>query len=122
MMMQQGVEHHSHWIAWYLYPTFRFYVTLEDSFFTLSIPKVDNQWIHLVMNYIDEGFEVYQDGGLVEAELNMGIIDATPGDGKLVLGKQYTDEDYKNVNMDLDELVFFNRKLTEQEVLKLYNV
>ena len=31
------------------------------------------------------------------------------------------DEDDNYAWMDLDELVFFNRKLTEAEVMKIYN-
>ena len=77
------------------------------------------------MNYIgpgnDEGFKVFQDGALVEAELGMGSYYATPGNGSLVLGKRYVDEDDNYAWIDLDELVFFNRKLTAPEVMKIYN-
>ena len=77
------------------------------------------------MNYIgpriDQGFELYQDGTLVEGTQYGGNFDATPGNGTLVLGKRFVDEDDKYTWMDLDELVFFNRKLTAPEVMKIYN-
>ena len=78
-----------------------------------------------MMNYIgpriDQGFELYQDGTLVGDTQSGGNFDATPGNGTLVLGKRYVDEDDKYTWMDLDELVFFNRKLTATEVMKIYN-
>ena len=68
----------------------------------------------------DQGLEVFQDGVLVQVQLSKGNFDATPGNGSLVLGKRYVDEDYQYVSMDLDELVFFNRKLMAPEVMKIY--
>ena len=109
----------------YLQFSCRFYVTLTDSFLYRNVGKVQNQWIHLVMNYIgpmeNEGFEVFQDGSLVQVQLGRGDYDGIPGNGSLVIGKRYVDEDNKYVSMDLDELVFFNRKLMAPEVMKIYN-
>ena len=68
-----------------------------------------------------QGFNLYQDGTLVDGTQYGGNFDATPGDGKLVLGKRYLDEDDNYAWVDLDELVFFNRKLTGPEVMKIYN-
>ena len=86
---------------------------------------MEDVWIHLVVNYIgpriDQGLELYQDGAPVGDRLSKGNFDATPGDGKLVLGKRYVDEDDNYAWIDLDELVFFNRKLTAPEVMKIYN-
>ena len=77
------------------------------------------------MNYIGpmngQGLEVFHDGALVQVQLRRLNYDGTPGNGRLVIGKQYVDEDDKYVSMDLDELVFFNRKLTAQEVMKIYD-
>ena len=78
-----------------------------------------------MLNYIgpdnDEGFEVYQDGTLIQVQLSRVTLDSTPGDGNVVLGKRYVDEDDNYAWIDLDELVFFNRKLTAMEVMKIYN-
>ena len=86
---------------------------------------MEGVWIHLVMNYIGpnngEGLEVFQDGTLVEGTQSGGNFDATKGNGTLVLGKRYVDEDDNYAWIDLDELVFFNRKLTASEVMKIYN-
>ena len=72
-------------------PIFRFYITLDDYYFYRSISKVEDVWIHLVLNYIGpndgEGFELYQDGALVQVEQSRVTLDSTPGDGNVVLGK-----------------------------------
>ena len=82
-------------------------------------------WVHLVMNYIGprngQGFQVFQDGTLAGGTQSRGHFDATPGNGSLVLGKRYVNEDDNYAWIDVDELVFFNRKLTAQEVTKIYN-
>ena len=105
--------------------TFRFYVTIEDFFFYRSISKVEDVWIHLVINYVGpgnyQGFDLFQDGTLVQGTQYGGNFDGTPGDGRLVLGKQYVDEDDNYAWVDVDELVFLNRKLTASEVMKIYN-
>ena len=82
-------------------------------------------WMHLVINYVGpgnyQGFDLFQDSTLVEGTQSGGNFDATPRDGRLVLGKKYVDEDDNYAWIDLDELVFFNRKLTASEVMKIYN-
>ena len=79
----------------------------------------------MVINYVGpgnyQGFDLFQDGTLVEGTQYGGNCDATPGDGKLVLGKRYVDEDDNYAWIDVDELVFFNRKLTASEGMKIYN-
>ena len=77
------------------------------------------------MNYVgpmnDQGLAIFQDGALVAVQPNKGTQESTSGNGSLVLGKRYVDEDDKYVSIDLDELVFFNRKLTAPEVMTIYN-
>ena len=78
------------------------------------------------MNYIGpmngQGLEIFQDGTVVAVQPNKGTRQSTPGNGSLVLGKHFVNEDGMYVSMDLDELLFFNRKLTTQEVKKIYDM
>ena len=78
-----------------------------------------------MINYIGprnyQGFEVFEDGTLDGGTQYEENFDATPGNGSLVLGRQFVDEDDNYAGIDVDELVFFNRKLTVMEVMKIYN-
>ena len=78
-----------------------------------------------MINYVGprnyQGFDLFQDGTLVEGTQYELDFDFTPGDGSLVLGKRYVDEDDNYTWIDLDEQIFFNRKLTATEVMKIYN-
>ena len=87
------------------------------------ISKVDNQWVHLVLNFIGpaEGFQVFKDGAHVPGLQTKRSYSRPSGAGRLVLGKQYPHKDGQYSSVDLDELIFFNRKLTEQEVTTFYD-
>ena len=61
-------------------------------------------WTHVVLNYI-------------EPEDKSGTP-KQPGDGRLVIGRQHSDADEDGV----DELLLFNQKLTNEEVLSLKNM
>ena len=43
------------------------------------------------------------------------------GDGRIVIGREFTDRDDLYVSMHIDELIFFNQALTDDNVNKLYN-
>ena len=102
---------------------YSFLVSLSNIYMYKVISKVDNQWVHLVLNFIvsEEGFQVFKDGALVPRQLTKAYFSRPLGDGRLVLGRRHpsTDDFYSSV--DLDELVFFNREFTEPEVTELYN-
>ena len=88
---------------------------------------VPTGWFHVVFNYIGpdngEGGTIYHDG--VE-ELrkdyrnNHGYAYAA-GSGVVVIGRPYPSSDEKYTSVMVDELMFFNRKLTLEEIENLYN-
>ena len=70
-------------------------------------------WIHVVLNYIGpddgQGFQMYQDGEQTAAgSVKYTYKHASPGDGRVVLGRRYTDRDELYASVNLDELLFFN--------------
>ena len=69
----------------------------------------------------NEGFQVFKDGALVSGQSSIVTFHRQPGDGRLVLGKRYTKSDDFYSSVDLDEVVFINRKLTEPEVERIHN-
>ena len=95
-----------------------FWVALSNVNLYKLIANVDNQWIHLVLNFkgVGKGFQVFIDGTLVSSQPTIESSHRAPGDGRLVLGRRYPNSDNFYSSIDLDEVVFFNRKLTEPEV------
>ena len=43
----------------------------------------------------------------------------TLGDGKVVLGRRYTDQNKKYASVEIDELVFFNSKIDTTQIQML---
>ena len=91
----------------------------------MNIPKVTNQWIHLVLNFIgpmrEQGIEVFRDGALITNPQSYVQFQRSRGEGKLILGRWYVNMDSGYATIDVDEVVFFNRKLMAQEVVSIYN-
>ena len=44
-----------------------------------------------------------------------------PGDGRIVVGRRYTDRDQQYSSVQVDELIFFNKALTTTDIALLYN-
>ena len=43
------------------------------------------------------------------------------GDGRLVVGRAYTDRDLLHVSAQVDELIFFNKALSTTDITAMYN-
>ena len=89
---------------------------------------ISDDWTHVVMNFIGpkdgQGIEGYADGILWFTDYSPGSATFYPGDGRIVMGRTYTDNsiDSYYANYDLDELFIFNEKLSEDEILALKNI
>ena len=68
----------------------------------------------------DERFQVFYDGALLDPSYSDVINPSPPENGQVVIGRHYVDGDYDYVSVELDELVFFNRALEDQEIQALY--
>ena len=75
------------------------------------------------MNYIGpndgEGIRFYYNGAEVASVTTKSSVSYSPGDGRIVVGRCYTDQDYASVQFD--ELIFFNAALTDADVQSIYN-
>ena len=103
-------------------------MALEGSqiFFT-DFPIINNQWIHLVLTYIGpnyrQGIRLFRDGALEDSAVSGGRCSTcAAGDGRVVVGKWYVNIDYYHASVEIDELIFFNQALLEEEVMELYNM
>ena len=82
-----------------------------------------NEWIHIVLNYIgpNDGIQIYHDGRNV---INITKLRIHPyvtytGNGKIVLGRVFNDVNSLYGRVQVDELYFFNRTVTEAEIRML---
>ena len=87
-----------------------------------------SDWTHVVLNYIGpqggEGFTVYYNGvqsgnGTTKGSLNTAV---SSGDGGVVVGKYPTNLNLQYSGVDIDELLFFNRRLSDQDVQAISNM
>ena len=82
-----------------------------------------DQWIHLVLNFIDpnsgEGIQAFKDGALLSRHQSGSDGDQTIGDGRVVVGRKYPNANNYYAHVEMDELIFFNKALLEEEVREL---
>ena len=84
------------------------------------------QWTHIVLNYNGpdngEGAEVYFNAvhnGRDDSKVSKTF---SPGDGRVVVGRQRTDGDERYASVDVDELLFFNYKLSNLQITQINNM
>ena len=87
---------------------------------------MSNQWIHLVLNYIGpnsgKGIQAFKDGAFVGQHQSGSDGTHTTGEGRVVVGRKHTNYNRFYAHVELDELIFFNETLTNEEVNQLYDV
>ena len=91
-----------------------------------GVPKTNDQWIHLVLNFIGpnggEGIQSFKDGTVRDSHQQGRSGTHTAGDGRVVVGRRYVSTSYGYSKVEVDELIFFNEALLEEEVSDLYNM
>ena len=103
---------------------FRFLLYLPDRQF-YKYSSRPTRWTHVVLNYIGpnngQGIRIYYDGTEVASDSTTSGDSKLAGDGRIVVGRAYTnlDEDYASVQVD--ELIFFDAALTSAEVQSIFN-
>ena len=63
---------------------------------------------------------VYHDGVRLNETGQTNSI-SNPGDGRIVIGRRYSGLDEAYSSVQVDELLFFNQTLTEEEIIMLSN-
>ena len=103
---------------------FRFRVFVTDGYFYLDHPKPSG-WTHLTLNCIGpengQGIRIYYDGEEVKSDTTKHSSSRLAGDGRIVVGRFYTDQEKWYASLQLDELIFFNQSLTSAEVKSIFN-
>ena len=82
-------------------------------------------WINVVLNYIGpndgQGIRIYENGVQTGSDVSKEVTSFPAGDGRVAVGRRTPKLDEKYVGVDVDELLFFNEKLTDQHALDLKN-
>ena len=103
---------------------FRFDVDVLDGRFSAEFSKPTG-WNHIVLNYIGpdngQGIRIYINGAQVESVTTKNGVPYSAGDGRMVLGRESTNEDARYASMEIDELIFFNKALSTTDIERLYN-
>ena len=92
-------------------------------FYAANFDKT-KEWFFFVLNYEGpnkgEGITLYINGVIKTRASWKFIVEAPPGDGRVVIGKCYTKYDIWYASTIIDELTLWNRTLTPMEIQSMY--
>ena len=90
-----------------------------------DVPKPTG-WTHVVLNYIGpnngQGIQVYHGGEPAGRGDTKSGLKHSPGDGRVVLGRVFTDSNSYYASVDVDEISFFNKALTGGDIRYIKNM
>ena len=105
-----------------LFKHFSFQVRLLDGLFQDAVRHLSD-WTYYVLTYIGpddgHGIQIYQNGIKAGTDTTKTPYTATSGNGRVVIGKYYTDATGGSVAFTIDELLVFNTKLSDEEIMEL---
>ena len=103
----------------------RFRVSLRTGYFEETYLSNPSEWTHIVLNYlgpnIGKGIRVYLDGSDRTLGTFMTSAQVPAGDGRIVLGRLYTNGAESYSSVQVDELIFFNQALAPSAVRALWS-
>ena len=95
------------------------------NFHNFALRPSDDQWFHVVINYFGSveglGFVTYVDGEVEHSERDPVTERTGEGNGRIVIGRLYTETDTEYSTMGIDELLVFNNFLTVEDITLPYN-
>ena len=71
---------------------------------------------------IGEGVEAFSDGAFQDDQTGGSDGYDTEGTGQVVIGRRYINSNRDYAHVEVDELIFFNHALSDEEVEELYNM
>ena len=102
---------------------FRGAVDTTNGWYGAGVTK-PTDWIHFVLNFIGasdgEGVRIFINGVLVGSDTTITSYSYTQGDGRIVLGRMVTNEDKEYASAVFDDLLYFNKALTNEEIRYLF--
>ena len=85
------------------------------------------EWFHMAHVYLGPeggvgGNIAYHNGVLVGSDRQRSDITDDPSTGNVVIGRKLLDEDTQYASVEIDEITFWDRILTVQEIREIYNM
>ena len=109
-------------------PISRYQVYFRTDYIQVTDLTVPTEWYHLVFNYIGESsvgedsVVIYHNGAEVGRSTNKVSYSTSARQGVVVIGKHRVQSEQDFASVMVDELLFFNRPLSEAEAQILYNM
>lgn len=102
-------------------------VSLSSEIFSATSGSIPSGWFHTVINFIGpdegEGIRIYHDGVSVANGTTKSYLacdqSACRPDGRIVVGRDNTRIDTGYCSLQVDELAFFNKALSQEEITML---
>ena len=99
-------------------------VKVSNGVFSVSnFPYTVSNWTHIVLNFIGpeegQGIRFYVDGVQAKSSTSKTARIYPPGDGRVVVGRLFSDRDFNYGGVSIDELLFFNQILEEFSIQRL---
>ena len=104
----------------------KFIVGTLDEFF-ITDAYLPSGWTHVVLNYFGpnngQGIRVYYDGVQTKSDetKQAHVNPYQPGDGRVVLGRELIDSNSSYASADIDDFLFFNEALSDQNIEHMSN-
>ena len=103
---------------------FRGRVYLPDGKFSADYPQPSG-WTHFLLNYIGpsdgDGIRVYSNGVEVASDTTKTSESFPVGNGRVVVGRFYTNWDALYATAEVDEIIYFNKALTIEEIKAVFD-
>ena len=113
-----------------IYLCFHFRITFDVNNTTTARFSVDlnllSGWNHVTVNYLGpnngQGIRVYRNGLQKGSDDIKFQPDLRLGDDRTAVGRLYTKDDGNYGSFEIDELAFFNVKLSDDQIVELFDV
>ena len=98
----------------------RFRVHLQDGNFYTEVEEQPAHWTHVVLNYLGsengKGIRAYMDGAFGNGDSSKEEYTNSAGNGEIVVEKFRPEEERNYASVELDELLFINATLTQEDI------
>ena len=107
-----------------IHPYYRGWVTVTGGRYSASFTGAYNTWTHYGLIYKGDpgGVTLYKDGYSKVSSSSRGGTTTNAPTGRLLIGKGYTNNNPRHSKADVDELMFWNRELSPEEIRKIMNM
>ena len=108
-----------------VYYIYRMYVYMTDGYYYFVVDyRGMLGWTHIAVNYIGpnsgEGVRMLVDGAEVASDTTRYGGSYLGGNGRISVGRYWTNRNKDYTSVIVDELIFFNRYLTSEEIKDIY--